>query len=376
MTMVRLDPPPELSVPIGEAMFTQRAIRRLDPNRDISDAHIKLMLEAASKAPSGGNVQPTRFLVVRDRQLIRDFGVLYHQAWWAKRRDEHGWTGWNDIPPDSRSRFAARLADEIGDAPLIILAFSTKRMGVGHSVYPNVQNLLLAARAGHRLGAHHPSSRRDGQRLRDVRGAGRFPVSLLHPARLPAREAWDDGTTLGVRDHLVEQLGAAPALVSANGSRSSGSIASMGSSACGRVETDFRLTVAAMVSANGGPARGNASTTGWFALGRGPIPTEARQGVVGTRGLTPSRSRYSWPSSMATAGAPHAGPARWRDQDGSQPGQSSSRRSAGGSGAPIVGVPWPRPTDQGACRTTDGEHASIRRPVERVARTTHRSGAA
>jgi len=216
VTMVRLDPPPELSMPIGEAMFTQRAIRRLDPNRDISDAHIKLMLEAASKAPSGGNVQPTRFLVVRDRQLIKDFGVLYHEAWWAKRRDEHGWTGWGDIPPDSPSRFAARLADEIGDAPVIILAFSTKRMGAGHSVYPNVQNLLLAARAGHRLGAHHPASRRDGQRLRDVRGAGRFPVSLLHPARLPAREPWDDGTTPGVRDHLVEQLGAAPALVSAS----------------------------------------------------------------------------------------------------------------------------------------------------------------
>jgi nitroreductase len=147
MTTVRLDPPPELSMPIGEAMFTQRAIRRLDPNRDISDAHIKLMLEAASKAPSGGNVQPTRFLVVRDRQLIKDFGVLFHKAWWAKRRDEHGWTGWDDIPPDSPSRFAARLADEIGDAPVIILAFSTKRMGAGHSVYPNVQNLLLAARA-------------------------------------------------------------------------------------------------------------------------------------------------------------------------------------------------------------------------------------
>lgn len=81
MMMVRLDPPPELSMPIGEAMFTQRAIRRFARDREVSDAHIKLMLEAASKAPSGGNVQPTHFLVVRDRQLIRDFGVLYHDAW-------------------------------------------------------------------------------------------------------------------------------------------------------------------------------------------------------------------------------------------------------------------------------------------------------
>jgi nitroreductase len=147
MPMVRLEPPAELSMPIGEAMFTQRAIRRLDPNRDISDAQIKLMLEAASKAPSGGNVQPTRFLVVRDKQLIKDFGVIYHEAWWAKRRDDFGWSGWDDIPAGSAYRFAARLTDEIGDAPLMILTFSTKQMSAGHSVFPNVQNLLLAARA-------------------------------------------------------------------------------------------------------------------------------------------------------------------------------------------------------------------------------------
>lgn len=147
MEMVRLDPPSELSMPIGEAMFTHRAIRRLDPKRDITDPQIKLMLEAASKAPTGGNVQPTRFLVVRDKRLIKDFGALYHEAWWAKRRDEFGWTGWDDIPPDSVFRYAARLADEIGDAPLIILTFSTQQMSAGHSVYPNVQNLLLAARA-------------------------------------------------------------------------------------------------------------------------------------------------------------------------------------------------------------------------------------
>ena len=147
MEMVRLEPPADLSMPIGEAMFTQRAIRRLDPNRDITDAQIKLMLDAASKAPSGGNVQPTRFLVVREKQLIKDLGALYHEAWWAKRRDEYGWSGWDDIPEDSVFRFAARLADEIGDAPLIILTFSTQKMSAGHSVFPNVQNLLLAARA-------------------------------------------------------------------------------------------------------------------------------------------------------------------------------------------------------------------------------------
>ncbi|MBM4269057.1 MAG: hypothetical protein FJ144_21025 [Deltaproteobacteria bacterium] len=40
-------------MPVGEAMFTQRAIRRFKPD-PIPDAHLKLILDAASKAPSGG----------------------------------------------------------------------------------------------------------------------------------------------------------------------------------------------------------------------------------------------------------------------------------------------------------------------------------
>ena len=50
MDMVRLDPPVELTMPIGEAMFSQRATRRLDPDRPITDAQLKVILDAASKA--------------------------------------------------------------------------------------------------------------------------------------------------------------------------------------------------------------------------------------------------------------------------------------------------------------------------------------
>ena len=147
MEMTRIEAPPELDMPIGEAMFTQRAIRRLDPERPISDAHLKVVLDAASKAPSGGNSQPARFLVVRDRDRIREFGKLYHEAWWAKRRDELGWTSKADIPPDSVYRMASRLADEMESAPVVILALAVGGRHLAHSVYPSVQNLLLAARA-------------------------------------------------------------------------------------------------------------------------------------------------------------------------------------------------------------------------------------
>ena len=62
-----------LAMPVGEAMFTQRSIRRLktDP---IPMEDIRLIVEAAVKAPNGGNSQPTRILVLTDQDKIREFG--------------------------------------------------------------------------------------------------------------------------------------------------------------------------------------------------------------------------------------------------------------------------------------------------------------
>src|ERR1700680_5017448 len=96
-----------LSMPLGEAIFTQRSIRRF--HRDpIPLADVHLILEAAVRAPNGGNQQIARFLVVNDRAKIRGFGALYHEAWWAKRRDE-GFGQREDLP--SRFHPAAGLAD-------------------------------------------------------------------------------------------------------------------------------------------------------------------------------------------------------------------------------------------------------------------------
>ena len=145
--MVRLAPPGALDMAIGEAMFTQRAIRRLDPERPIGDEQIRTILDAGSKAPNGANQQPARFLVIRDRERIREFGALYHEAWWAKRRDEYGWSGKADIPEGSPYRMPALLADEMAAAPLVILAFSLPTGTAAASTFPAVQNMLLAARA-------------------------------------------------------------------------------------------------------------------------------------------------------------------------------------------------------------------------------------
>ena len=59
----------KLSMSLGDAMFTQRSVRRLKSDPVPLDL-IHLILEAAVKAPNGGNRQPGRFLVVTDRPRV------------------------------------------------------------------------------------------------------------------------------------------------------------------------------------------------------------------------------------------------------------------------------------------------------------------
>src|ERR1041385_2177930 len=94
--------PSRLRMTMGEAMFSQRSIRRFKPD-PISADDLELMLEAATKAPNGGNRQPARFLVLNDPGVIREFGALYREAWWAKRRDEgRPWTTREQIPAEDK----------------------------------------------------------------------------------------------------------------------------------------------------------------------------------------------------------------------------------------------------------------------------------
>jgi nitroreductase len=135
-----------LQMPMGEAMFTQRSVRKFRPD-PIPAADLRLIVEAAVKAPNGGNHQIGRFLMVTDRDKIRAFGKLYHEAWWAKRRDDHGWTGPQDVPPGEKNyRAAMGLADEIGSVPAIAFAFAVPP-GWANSIIPACQNLMLAAHA-------------------------------------------------------------------------------------------------------------------------------------------------------------------------------------------------------------------------------------
>jgi nitroreductase len=135
-----------LTMPVGEAMFTQRSIRRVRPDPLPID-HLRLLTEAFSKAPNGGNRQIARLLVVTDRDKIAEFGGLYRRSWWAKRREDRGWSGPHDVPAgDTSMASAMRLADEMKDVPCLVFVLSVPPSDPG-SVLLGAQNLMLAARA-------------------------------------------------------------------------------------------------------------------------------------------------------------------------------------------------------------------------------------
>src|SRR6476660_234032 len=69
-----------LSMPLVEAMETQRAVRRLKPD-PVDDAIVLRCIELALKAPTGSNGQNWEFVVVKDREKIAALGRQNRQSW-------------------------------------------------------------------------------------------------------------------------------------------------------------------------------------------------------------------------------------------------------------------------------------------------------
>ncbi len=135
---------------LGDAIFSMRSVRKLRPDPiPVEDLH--LIMEAAVRAPNGGNAQQARFLLINDPIVLADMGVLYREAWWAKRADSTTWKTIDDIPlEDKVARAAAQFADDVKNVPAMVLAFGNARMPGdldALSVVPAVENLMLAARA-------------------------------------------------------------------------------------------------------------------------------------------------------------------------------------------------------------------------------------
>jgi len=129
-----------------EAIATTRAMRRLDASRDVSDEDVLTIVEAATKAATGGNSQPVRWMVVRDADARSRLGAIYRDCWQSVR----GFYASQEQTPTSARMLgsADHLGEHMGDAPVLILPCSKGQPGQAESsVFPGVQNLFLAARA-------------------------------------------------------------------------------------------------------------------------------------------------------------------------------------------------------------------------------------
>ncbi len=145
---------PDLDMPLSEAMSTQRAIRRLKPD-PVDDALVLRLIELATKAPTGSNAQNWEFVVVRDRHVKARLGRANRQAWSVYGRIGR-LLGRND-PSTLRIIDAVQWqCDHFEEIPVIVVAcLRGPRLPVWQmvessyygSIYPSVQNLLLAARA-------------------------------------------------------------------------------------------------------------------------------------------------------------------------------------------------------------------------------------
>jgi len=136
-----------------EIIRTTRSMRRLKPD-PVPDDLIRQVLEAGVCAANGGNMQNWRFLVVRDAGVKRAVGALYKRAWDEQVGPRYRAGG--PAPGMTQERFARMLdaaqylADHFHEAPVWIVPCArsaTHSRTAGASVYPAVQNMLLAARA-------------------------------------------------------------------------------------------------------------------------------------------------------------------------------------------------------------------------------------
>jgi nitroreductase len=143
-----------------EAMSTLRAVRRLrtDP---IPHEVLERVLQAACWAPTGGNQQPWRVVVVLDPDKKAALREIYRPEW--QKYVEGFMARLSSLPADELAKWEKvaaagdHLADHLHEAPAILLFCANPKMMAitdakldrvsmvgGGSVYPAVQNAMLA----------------------------------------------------------------------------------------------------------------------------------------------------------------------------------------------------------------------------------------
>jgi nitroreductase len=178
--------PPSTDARLFDVMYTCRAMRRLKPD-PVPEETLVALVDAALQAPSGGNAQNWRFIVVRERAQKERLQALWRTTWGFYRETFAGADprpGEDLAARDRMVEAATWLMDHLADVPALVcvcvardealakalsqpstLVKAIRHFGVvgalklvtggshtagiatGSTAYPAVQNLLLAARA-------------------------------------------------------------------------------------------------------------------------------------------------------------------------------------------------------------------------------------
>jgi nitroreductase len=137
-----------------EALHTMRAIRRWQA-RPVPDDLIWTIIDAATRAPNGGNRQPWGFLIITDDAQRAAIGRLVREELAPRIAEFRAELATKPEPSRRRMVAAAlNLFEHYDSAPLIVVPcldlpsdqMAADGLGAASNIYPAVQNLLLAAR--------------------------------------------------------------------------------------------------------------------------------------------------------------------------------------------------------------------------------------
>lgn len=142
------------STDVFDIMATTRSMRRLKPD-PVPDALIRKILEAGACAANGGNTQKWRFLVVKDPAIKKAVAVYYKKAFdevvgprYRSSAPPPGATPERYVRQHSAVEY---LTEHFHEAPVWIVACMedgpAPNRSSGASIYPAVQNMILATRA-------------------------------------------------------------------------------------------------------------------------------------------------------------------------------------------------------------------------------------
>lgn len=127
-------------------------------DREVPDELLYELFSSARFAPSGGNRQPSRFVVIRDPEVKRKLGQLYLSSWEPYHEGVRSGSVGAEVKPSVVEK-ADRFARSFHEIPVLImicadpsliqitdLDLDRPSLVGGASVYPFAQNLILLCR--------------------------------------------------------------------------------------------------------------------------------------------------------------------------------------------------------------------------------------